>query len=288
MITPAPNRCALCASPLRLWFERAGRHQCVCAACGHLQVLEGLARTADGGSIYEAGSDLFDGDDNRQYYLDDENHTVAREKVAFVRRFCAGGTLLDVGANYGYFLAAAVASFDAWGLEPNAEAVVASRQRFGVRNYVGVIEEPAPVLPATVDVVTCWDVIEHLEDPAAALTAIRGRLRPGGWLFLSTPDAGSLVARLMGRRWHFLDPVQHLHLFSRERLATVLGRAGFEMIDVRSFGRSYRIDYILKRLGYLGLLPFGRRLSALLPANLTARRVRIGLGDVSTVAARLR
>ncbi len=247
-----------------------------------------MTRTGDGRSIYEAGSDLFDSDENRQYYLDDENQNVARDKVAFVRRFCGGGALIDVGANYGYFLAAAGTVFDAWGLEPNADAVEASRQWFGVRNVLGVVEAPAPALPATVDLVTCWDVIEHLEDPATALAAIRGRLRPGGWLFLSTPDAGSIVARLMGRRWHYLDPVQHLHLFSRKRLAMLLGRLGFDVIDVCSFGRSYRLDYVLKRLGYLGLLPGGHRLSRALPAGIAGRRVYIGLGDVVMVAARLR
>src|SRR5574337_144910 len=102
MITEQPGHaplepCACCASPLRPWFERHGRRQCVCSACGHLQVPGGVTRTGDGRSIYEAGSDLFDSDENRQYYLDDENQNVARDKVAFVRRFCGGGALIDVG-----------------------------------------------------------------------------------------------------------------------------------------------------------------------------------------------
>lgn len=179
--------------------------------------------------------------------------------------------------------------FDASGFEVSPDAVRFSQQSFGVSNCVGSVYDWPSSAPAAADVISCWDVIEHVDDPAAALRAMAAHLKPGGWLFLSTPDAGSLVARALGRRWHYLDPLQHINLFSRANLSRLIAAAGLEVRHCRSFGRQYRVSYVLDRLAYLHrrgavarVLPALTRLCA--PArNL---RVPIRLGDVMGVAAR--
>ena len=98
---------------------------------------------------------------------------------------------------------------------------------------------------------TAWDVIEHLDDPRRALAECRRNLEPGGWIFLSTPDAGSIVGRIMGHRWHYQDPVQHINLLSRYNLDRLLRESGFRVAGHITFGRSYRVSYIVSRLIFL-------------------------------------
>jgi hypothetical protein len=76
-------------------------------------------------------------------------------------------------------------------------------------------------------------------------------LKPGGLLFLSTPDAGSLVARMLNQHWHYFDPIQHLVYFNRDNLKKLLEIAGFDLLQFCSFGHYYKIIYILDRLAYL-------------------------------------
>lgn len=285
----AGARCRICRATTGFWFSKAGRDVYRCRACGHIEVPAGLARLADGRSIYEAEDAVFTADGNADYYFDESNLLAARAKLQYVRTFCSGGVLVDVGASYGQFLSEASTIFDASGFEVSPEAVAYSRKTFGVRNVTGSVYEWPAAVAECADVITCWDVIEHVEDPARAIAEMTARLRPGGWLFLSTPDAGSLAARMLGRRWHYLDPVQHINLFSRRNLLRLLRDAGLHSADVRSFGRQYRVSYILSRLAYLhgrGAARVAVSGMAYVMAPVRRMLIPITLGDVMGVAAR--
>jgi len=280
--------CPVCRAALQPWFEKLGREVYRCPACRHVSVPAGLALADDGLSIYESERPIFEMDGNIEYYLDDGNMLAARAKAAFVREFSPKGRLLDVGSSYGHFLAAIGSAHDAYGLELNRGAVSWSIDRFGVASRAGSIYEMPADLPATFDVITCWDVIEHLAHPELALARLRDRLKAGGWLFLSTPDAGSLVARLMGRHWHYMDPVQHINLFSRSNLSRVLQEAGFAIRACRYFGHPYRVSYVLNRLSYLAReTPVAPAIRLLASAAGPLKRIRISLKlwDVMGIAA---
>lgn len=280
--------CLVCGSLLSPWFVAAGRSVERCRSCGHIQVPAGLARVEGGLSIYEADDPIFTADGNAEYYLDETNMMAGRAKLAFVRKFVSGGTLLDVGASYGHFLVAANERFQAEGFELSPAAVEFSVSNFRVANVRGSIYEWPMERDRLYNVITCWDVIEHVEDPIESLRIMSRHLVPGGWLFLSTPDAGALVARMMGKRWHYLDPVQHLHVFSKRNLTRILAKTGFAVRGSRSFGRSYKVRYVVSRLGYLyqasALRPI---VSALTRASrpVDQARIPIKLGDVMGLAA---
>jgi len=244
--------CFLCGARRLPWFSRAARRFERCSGCGLLVVPEGLALDRTGVSIYESQESVFEADGNEGYYLDHAaNFANCRLKLAWVARdLPAGARLLDAGANYGHFLKVAQELYDAEGFDVSPTAVRYSVERFGVRSRrASIYEIEAP--PSPYDAVTLWDVVEHLADPLAALARLRGLLKPGGHLFVSTPDAGSLVARLLGRWWHYLDPLQHLTVFSRSNLGTALARCGFAVERWGSLGHTYRIGYVLDRLSYL-------------------------------------
>jgi SAM-dependent methyltransferase len=288
---PGTAACPLCATPARPWLAKAERTVARCPACHVIFVPDGLARTATGATIYEDLAPVFLADGNDAYYLDDESNLAsAREKVAWIRGVVGGGRLLDVGSGFGHFLQAASGHFSASGLELGPVAVERARARFEVSCEVGSVYAMPDGLAASCDAVTAWDFIEHVPDPIGALIAMRGALRPGGHVFLSTPDARSLAARALGRHWHYLDPVQHIVLFGRETLGRALERAGFQPVAWRSFGHHYRLRYVFDRLRYLhrGPLRWGATLGRALAAPVLDRPIYVRLGDVLGVAARRR
>jgi SAM-dependent methyltransferase len=285
------SSCTVCGGVLTPWFQRLNREVHRCARCRHIQVPAGVVRLDDGSSIYEAEhAEIFEGEGTVDYYLDQGSQRAAEDKVAFVRRYApAGGVLLDTGASFGHFVAAAREHFDAYGIELNPSAVEWSRTHLKARNIVGSIYDIPAEIPHPGGVVTAWDVIEHLEDPRSALRACRSYLAAGGWLFLSTPDAGSLAARLLGSRWHYQDPVQHINLFSRRHLTLLLGETGFRVEGCAYLGRAYRINYVLHRVRYLVGNHAARHVADLalkLPEGLRRAHVRLKLWDVVALAAR--
>jgi 2-polyprenyl-3-methyl-5-hydroxy-6-metoxy-1,4-benzoquinol methylase len=287
----AEPACLLCGSArARFWKEKAGRRVHRCPDCRCIWVPEGLVRNAQGESIYEEEEPIFLKDGNERYYLDETNLRSCREKVTWISSFLpARSRLLDVGSNFGHFLKEAGQRFDATGIEISKTAVERSRSMFDVRNFVGSVYEPPPEARGPWDAITSWDVIEHVPDPAGALERMRDLLAPGGMLFLSTPDAGAAVARAMGSRWHYLDPIQHIVLFGRKNLSTLLEKSGFRVDAVRSFGHFYRFGYVFDRLAYLNEgTVIGRAVSGARGALgvIDDRCVYVNLRDVMGIAAR--
>lgn len=157
------------------------------------------------------------------------------------------GDLLDVGAATGFFLdLARQRGWKPCGVEPSKYAsLVASQKDLTV--HCGVLEEVN--LPDTsFDVVTMWDVIEHVRDPAQLLKAACRVLRPAGTLALNTPDSRSLLARLLGLKWHLVVPPEHLVLFSQDSIRKLLESNGFKVTALHRIGKHFTIQYVLQTL----------------------------------------
>jgi SAM-dependent methyltransferase len=105
-----------------------------------------------------------------------------------------------------------------------------------------------PFAPATFDLITLWDVLEHLPDPHAAVTEIHRLLRPGGRLVLTTGDAGSLTARVCGRRWHLYTIPEHLFFYTRDSIERLLAAHSFRIDSMRADSAFYTVDYLIERL----------------------------------------
>ena len=250
---------------------------------------QGVLET-DGLTVYEQDPPVFLRDGNTDYYLDDSNFDNARRKLSWVRCFKPQGRLLDVGANFGHFAAVARDTYEVAGIEPSSVATRWAHEHLGLDLVTGSVHDARPELAHHFDVVTMWDVFEHLTDPEDALGIIRRYLKPGGVLFVSTPDTGSLVARLMRRHWHHLDLAQHVALFGRANLKTVLTRQGFRLRAVRSASHRYRTSYIVERTRYLGRSALSWRILSAVLRPLVAvgpEHVVINVGDVMEVAAEL-
>lgn len=142
-----------------------------------------------------------------------------------------GARLLDVGSGDGGFLRVArVLGYSAGGIEIDEQAAALSRAAgFEVRlGAVGTV----PLPQAAIDQITLNHVIEHLHDPVAALRALRQALRPGGRIWLQTPNIDSLGAARFEAAWRGLEPPRHLVLFNRASLQASLEAAGFCEVEL--------------------------------------------------------
>ncbi|HEY5197994.1 MAG TPA: class I SAM-dependent methyltransferase [Solirubrobacteraceae bacterium] len=139
-----------------------------------------------------------------------------------------GPHLLDVGAGRGRFVAAArAAGFQAEGIEPSARGVRAGREQYGVELRPDQIATTA-VAPGSLDAVTLWHVLEHLDDPGPALAVVAGWLAPGGVILIGVPNLASWQARIGGPRWYHLDVPRHRTHFTPAGLELLLASAGLE------------------------------------------------------------
>lgn len=210
-----------------------------------------------------------------------QHHLQALEEVVGPAN---GRSLLDIGAYIGVFVeVAAAAGWQAYGVEPSAWAA-AEAQRRGLNVMAGTQDTPQ-LRGCRFDLVTMWDVIEHVADPSTELTKTRQLLKLGGWLAIHTMDVDSLAARLMGPRWPWLMDM-HLYYFSQQTLAQLLRKTGFEVVWSGSQGRYLSLGYLATRVGGLNSL-LGRLIGGIVH-RLRAREVTVpvNFGDLFTIYAR--
>ena len=196
----------------------------------------------------------------------------------------AGHRLLDVGCYTGIFVGiAAAAGWDAWGLDPSSWAV-SEACRDGLQVMEGTLAT-ACFPDEHFDVITMWDVIEHVGDPAAELRQAFRLLRPGATLVVHTMDIDSFFARAMGGRWPWLMEM-HLFYFSRLTLRQMVEKIGYQVIHSSPQGRYTRLGYLVTRVR-----AFSRPAAWLMERlvnlfHLNGVAIPINLGDLITLYAR--
>jgi 2-polyprenyl-3-methyl-5-hydroxy-6-metoxy-1,4-benzoquinol methylase len=278
------DHCQICGKKMSKWSVKLGRAYYRCPECHFVCIPDGVLMTENGLTIYEDGDAIFMDEGRSEYYLDDTNLKSIRRKLEKVQEYVSqGSSLLDAGANYGHFLSLAKEVYDVWGFDINPSAVTWSQEHFRVRNQVCSIYDFHQKINRTFDVVTCWDTIEHLDNPFLALKNLAEALKLGGYLFISTPDIGSFMARIMGKQWYYINSVEHISLFNRHNLARALSICGFDVVDTLYFGHYYRLRYIVKKIdsnNENGVLKYMGQLGQKLPDQLLNTTLHINLCDV--------
>jgi 2-polyprenyl-3-methyl-5-hydroxy-6-metoxy-1,4-benzoquinol methylase len=212
--------------------------------------------------------------------------TFARSLADIERQLGRKGRLLDVGTAAGAMLVAARdAGWEAEGCEPNRWLAEWGAREYGVRIRPGTVFEQ-DYEPASFDVVTLWDVVEHAPSARGLIEQCRTLLRPGGLLIVNYPDIGSWIARTTKRQWLFLTSV-HLHYFDRRTITRLLHDNGFEVIVVRPHVQRLELDYILMRGAAVsrGVSTAARRMVGLL--GMGRLHVPYWLGQTFVAARRL-
>jgi SAM-dependent methyltransferase len=175
--------------------------------------------------------------------------------------------------------------WDVYGTELSSWAASIARQAGFGPVYEGTLEQVN--LPARgFDVITAWDVIEHVSQPATMLDEIAILLKPGGLLVLSTYVVDSWPVRILGTRYPFFMDMHLIH-FSRATLKRMLFEHGYEILCIRPHQRVISLQYFLERIEHI--LPVGRRLIRWFAnqRQVKKRFVKVGLSGLVNIFARL-
>jgi 2-polyprenyl-3-methyl-5-hydroxy-6-metoxy-1,4-benzoquinol methylase len=211
-----------------------------------------------------------------------------RERLQVVRSHAPGGRLLDVGCACGYFLeVAANNGYDVWGLEFSRNAIAAAQPEIRPRIIHASLDALGREHEGRYDIISAFDIIEHLEQPVEFLRQAKRLLRPGGSLVISTPDADHWLRPLMGARWPMLQPMQHLTIFSRQSLRAALDAAGFRTGLVVTAHKVLSYQYLIDQLRLLNpmLHPVLTGVSRVVPRRVMQRYRKVNIGEVLAIAS---
>lgn len=169
----------------------------------------------------------------------------------------AGGRVLEVGFGNGAFLERArAAGWQVVGVDPDPVVVANARGR-GLNVRQGGIEAIADEQNAF-DIITMSHVIEHVHDPVATIEIAYQLLKPGGILWLETPNIMSTGHRMFESSWRGLEVPRHLTLFNWQSMSKVLHKLGFANIEKRRYGLSSSIFAASYRIK-TGLNPYAQK-----------------------------
>lgn len=287
-----PSTCRICSGPLELLYPGtdAGAHAGAFSPSCHTPGAHGdLYRCDHCATVQQpalpSGSDLHElyRDMSDAAYLDEAagRRRTAGRLLDMVGRYRAGGRLLDVGCGHGLLVDEAVRrGWDAVGIELSASAAGYARDKLGLDVREQTLET---VSDGLYDAIVMADVIEHLDDPGAAIDTCRELLAPDGVLLVVTPDPASVTARLAGPRWWGYLPA-HTYLLPRHTLRELLSARGLVISEdvalVRDFSARYWVSGLAERGG-----PVGRFAAVLKRAIPSKASLSLPLGDERVVLA---
>lgn len=267
MNTQRSTKCTGCRSSLKPFLAKNGFTLAKCPACSliHTDLKGDYTTFVD--RYYERG--YFTGDRSRMAYVNYEDDKLfiqanMRKFLSYIHAYKRKGTLLDVGCALGFFTELALkAGYDAYGIDPSDFAVAKAKKLVGTQRIRKAKLSDIRDRPKTYDIIAMFDVFEHLADPAGGLEIVQKILKDDGIIIIATGDTESLFARILGRRWTFYNPPQHLYFFNHDNLTKLLEKKGFEPMAWMRIGKWLSLRYVLhlaRTGGESGLAEFLYRL----------------------------
>jgi 2-polyprenyl-3-methyl-5-hydroxy-6-metoxy-1,4-benzoquinol methylase len=261
------THCQLCGSDRRSLKFRDGPFEVVtCDDCGLVYVtprLQGQALL----DVYDEGY-WKSTDPKVRGYADYARESALylktfRKRMALVGRWLQPrARVLDVGCAAGYFLRVLKEhGHDVHGVELSHAIAKEAVAALGAdRVHIGTLDDAVAAMdyrPASFDLVTLWDVIEHVPDPQSVLRRLRELVRPDGRLLLETQNVASRWARWLGPRWHHYKHHEHLYHFTPATITRLLADCGFRVVDcgARYAGKYVSFGFLAERAGRLGRIP---------------------------------
>ncbi len=172
-------------------------------------------------------------------------------RIKFIRKFINNARLFDVGTGWGHFLyTAKLTGFETDGVEISKLMHYYAENDLGLKIRQGDFFDID--LPENYyDVVTMWDVLEHIDEPGKAVKKVHKILKENGLIILQVPQIDSYISKKQKENWGMFS-IEHLSYFSKSTIEKFLERYGFETVKIKS-------SYEFKQYIMFTLLPFLKR-----------------------------
>ena len=216
-----------------LW-EKIGQYAVeTCTTCD-LGITFPLLSTND---IYAVNQEIYQVENRIKTYYSRSNYFRKRYRgyLANIKLYQQGGRLLDIGCNLGFFLnVAREEGFSVAGVELNRDCAEYARNTFHIEVFSDLVERVG--LPSDgFDVVTLFDVLEHVPDIQTFLAEVGRILKPGGLLVVQSPNIRSVMATLTKGNWVWLSLPDHIYHFSPRSLSRFIESHGFTIKKLRTW-----------------------------------------------------
>ena len=244
------RNCPVCdsARETELFFVRGGRYV-KCCECGLVYL--NPVFTDEALELFYRGNHVV------------QSQVVEEDSVFYTKLYEKGlrqvmdqrdgvGNLLDVGCSSGCFLAIAKRhGWNAVGIElNNLEAGLAKKKGFDVYSDIQSYKQKGK----QVDVITLWDVFEHIKDGKTFLLESRRLLTEKGVVFLQIPISDSLAARIMQEHCNMFDGMEHVNIYGKKALTRLAEVCGMEMVSYTTVISEFHVlnNYINYEAPYSG------------------------------------
>ena len=227
-------KCPICAET---YFSEWGKVQAYsilkCRACG----IGLTAPFPTKEQLAELNSKNYPLEQRIQTYMSRQDYFERRYKkyVANIKQVITDGCLLDVGCNIGLFMKVArEAGYAVKGVELNENCAAYGRKEFHLDIYSKYLEDIA-FPDETFDVITLFDILEHIPDIGSFVDELKRILKRNGLVVIQSPNFSSLMAELTKSDWHWLTPPDHLYHFTPETLVRFLESRGFGIKEIKTW-----------------------------------------------------
>jgi 2-polyprenyl-3-methyl-5-hydroxy-6-metoxy-1,4-benzoquinol methylase len=218
--------CPICAS---VNINKVKKELSECEEC-RLQFLSTIQSPEYYTQIYNKG--YFNGEVYNNYLKEEDyRRRVFQSKLKLIKKYIpCEGSVLDIGCGMGFFLMEMQKSgYHVNGLEISAYAADIALEKVGAHINCGNLLNTSLKLKHF-DIITLWDVLEHLYNPVESLKKISQIINPDGVLIIETLNISSLTAKILKDNWPLYYPPYHLYYYNYSSLSRLLEKTGFKII----------------------------------------------------------
>lgn len=218
--------CTICSS--ENYFEVGTKNRCRivrCASCG-FYYLDPLPTVEKVDEIYG------------EYWANHKNIGNAKRKIGRFKRkiwpltkLTSGREFLDIGCNIGFAVEAARRlGCSATGIDLSSEAIAIATDLFPANRFFNVSSQDFVSTGKSFDIIVCSEVIEHLTEVHSFMHSIRCLLKQGGFLYLTTPDAGHFRVPNNFLSWDAVIPPEHTGFFTKKIIKQLFAEHGLRVV----------------------------------------------------------
>lgn len=240
--------CRICSSDKMVHhLATKGYHLERCIHCDFIQVIE-QPKTSELDKIYSSAYFA-----NAKYSDERTLHREYNRRFKLIKKFVADSNaeILEYGCATGDFMNYIGKYYTCLsGIDYSDDAIKMAGINYphlAQKLYSGTIEE-IKLKNQAFDCIVAWDVIEHIYNSAIVFHELIGKLKPNGYLILSTPNIYAGFSRLTGKYWPFMTPPEHLSFFGYKTFQKLCSQSNCKPIYWKSIGKWANLGFIIYKI----------------------------------------
>lgn len=203
-----------------------------------------------------------------------------------IKKYIPSGKVLDIGCATGFFLEAARSlGYDPYGIELSEYSSNIAKRKLGNEAVFNGKLEDSKFDAGLFDVITMFDLIEHVRVPSEVLAHAARLLKPNGIIMITTPNNKSFSNKLMGKRWtHYKK--EHFYYFDHDSLNFIAKKNNLEIVLSDNSKKALNIEYLHTQLNvykHWMFTPVINIMHSILPKSVVKKNFHLAIGEITVI-----